>query len=50
MSSGDLNQALIEGLWKARNRETDTTEQRQSLRAWLRQCVRCERAKRRAES
>lgn len=41
-----LNQGLIEGLWKARNRPSDTPEQRETLRCYLRQCVRIERARR----
>ena len=43
--SSSLNQGLIEGLWKARNRPTDTPEQRETLRRWLRQCVRVEKAR-----
>lgn len=39
-----FNLGLIEGLWKARNRPTDTPEQRASLRSWLRQCIQVERA------
>jgi hypothetical protein len=38
-----FNLGLIRGLWAARNRETDTPEQRATLRAWLRQSVRVER-------
>lgn len=41
-----FNASLIEGLWRARNRETDTPEQREVLRRWLRQSIAVERAKR----
>ena len=42
-----FNQQLIQGLWNSRNRESDTPEQRENLRTWLRQCIRRERSRNR---
>lgn len=46
--SSSFNSGLIEGLWRARNRETDTLEERATIRSWLRQCIGVERARREA--
>lgn len=43
-----VNLLLIEGLWAARNRATDTPEQRETLRSWLRQAVQVERGYRKS--
>ena len=41
-----FSRGWLEGLWKARNRETDTPLQRASIRYHLREAVRRERARR----
>lgn len=41
-----VNQGLIEGLWKCRNRPNDSPDQRRQTRNWLRQCIKVEKQRR----